>query len=87
MCVREKAKIRDFGVKRVGVGRRGEMGLKAERPEMERETEEQWESDLLQDSCSLSGACSQHISSLFFFFFCISHYLVPWDQEQAGESA
>lgn len=67
MCVREKAKIRDFGVKRVGVGRSGEMGLKAERPEMEREPEEQWETDLLLDSCSLSGACSQHICSPLFF--------------------
>lgn len=68
MCVRKKARIRDFGVKREGMGRRGEMGLEAERPEMERETEEQWETDLLQDSCSLSGACSQHICSPLFFF-------------------
>lgn len=62
MC-EKKAKVRDFGVKWVGVGRRGEM---AERPETERETEEQWETDLLQDSCSLSGACSQHIRGPFF---------------------
>lgn len=67
MCVRKKAQIRDSGVKRVGAGGRGETGLEAERPEMERETQERWETDLLQDSCSLSGACSQHICSLFFF--------------------
>lgn len=86
MCVRKKAKIRDSGVKRVGVGRRrGEEvgGIEAEGPEMERETEEQWESDLLQDSCSLSGACSQHI---YIPFFCISHYLVPREKEQDGVS-
>jgi len=27
MCVRKKGKIRDFGVKRVGVGKRGERGV------------------------------------------------------------
>lgn len=43
-----------------------ETGGGPERPEMERKTKEQWETDLLQDSCSLSGTCSQRICSPFF---------------------
>lgn len=60
------------------------MGGKArgDGPEMEQEPKQQWEADLLQDSCSLSGACSQRICGSF-FFSCISHYLVPRDQQQA----
>lgn len=44
------------------------MGGKArgDGPEMEQEPKQQWEADLLQDSCSLSGACSQRICGSFF---------------------
>lgn len=79
MCVRKKPKYltlesNGWGWEE-GKGRGGGGGLEVERPEMERETKEQWETDLLQDSCSLSGACSQHICSppafFFFFFFAL----------------
>lgn len=79
MCVRKKPNY----VTLESNGWGWETGGGNERPEMERKTKEQWETDLLQDSCSLSGACSQHICSPFFFtpLFYISHYLVPRDGE------
>lgn len=63
----------------MGVGKKRRGGLEAERPETERETEEQWETDLLQDSCSLSGACSQQICSRFFALVII------WPQGRVQE--
>lgn len=78
MCVRKNTKYVTVESNGWGwVGRRGEMAGNGER-----EAEEQWETDLLPDSCSLSGACSQQICSPF----CISHYLVPQDPEQDGVS-
>lgn len=38
---------------------------------MEQEPEQQWEADLLQDSCSLSGACSQSRCGSFFLALVI----------------
>lgn len=35
---------------------------------------ERWEADLLQDSCSLSGACSQH------FFWSPLALVIIWSQ-------
>lgn len=90
MCVRKKS-LNTWLWSRAGWGGGKDKGgdgtrIREGRKRREREPEEQWETDLLQDSCSLSGACSQHICSPPPLFFCISHYLVPWDREQDGVS-
>lgn len=72
--VREK--IRDFGVKRVG--RRGEMGRKW------RKSPSSSGRLTFQQTAVLSQVLVLSVHAPLFFFSCISHYLVPGDEQQAA---
>lgn len=75
-------KIRDFGVKRMGVGRRGEMGRKWSESPRNSGRLTFYKTAVLSQVLVLSI----YVAFFFFLFSCISHYLVPRDQQQAGVS-